>query len=114
MPLTGRGISAAVLTRSALLLLALPAVTQQRVQVIDGDTTDVRGEVVRIMGLDAPDLLGRCPQEMDARAAAARLEQVVDDVRPQRHGRDVAVVPIRERLMLRPYDGRGRRAGRCR
>jgi micrococcal nuclease len=125
---------AAVLTRAAcalaLLLLAVPALAQQPAQVIDGDTIRVAGEVVRLIGLDAPEMRGRCPAETRlARAAAARMEQLVaGGVRLQRHGqdryrrtlavvrdragRDVAMVLIRERL-ARPYDGRGRRPGWC-
>ncbi|WP_372623063.1 thermonuclease family protein [Falsiroseomonas sp.] len=114
----------------AALLFASPALAQQRAQVIDGDTIRVSGEVVRLMGLDAPEMRGRCPRENRlARAAAARLQQLVaGGVRLERHGRDryrrtlavvrdrtgrdVAVVLIREQL-ARTYDGRGRRTGWC-
>jgi endonuclease YncB( thermonuclease family) len=112
------------------MLLAFPAVARQRAQVIDGDTIRVAGEVVRIMGLDAPETRGRCPHEIRlARAATERLRQLTAaGVRIERHGRDryrralavvrdragrdVAAVLIRERL-ARPYDGRGRRQGWC-
>jgi hypothetical protein len=58
----GGAIYAAVLIRSALLmqlLLAFPAVAQQRVQVIESDKIGFSGEVVRITDLDAPYLRGR-------------------------------------------------------
>jgi endonuclease YncB( thermonuclease family) len=114
----------------AALLISSPVLAQQRVQVIDGDTIRIAGEVVRIMGLDAPEMRGRCPNEIRlARAATARLRQLTAaDVRIERHGRDryrrtlavvrdragrdLAAVLIRERL-ARPYDGRGRRQGWC-
>jgi endonuclease YncB( thermonuclease family) len=82
------------------------------------------------MGLDAPELHGRCPAEIaQARAARHRLAVLVKDgvtlhphgrdryrrllavVRDSR-GRDVALVMIREGH-ARPYDGRGRRQGWC-
>lgn len=129
----GLSVGRSVLARLAILLallLASPALAQQRAQVIDGDTIRVGGEVIRIMGMDAPEIRGRCPQETRlARASAARMGQLVaGGVRLQRHGRDryrrtlavvrdragrdVAAVMIRERL-ARPYDGSGRRAGWC-
>jgi endonuclease YncB( thermonuclease family) len=113
-----------------LLLLAAPAVAQQRATVVDGDTLRVAGEAVRIMGLDAPEMRGRCPRESRlARTAAARLRHLVaggvwlerhgrDRYRRQlaivrdRAGRDLAELLIGEGL-ARPYDGRGRRQGWC-
>lgn len=113
-----------------LLLLATPAAALDRVQVIDGDTIRVRGETIRIMGLDAPEMHGRCPREIAlAHQAAARLRVLVArGVHIQRHGRDryrrtlavvrtshgrnVAMILIQEGL-ARLYDGRGPRQGWC-
>lgn len=122
-----RALAASLL---ALTWLAAPAAAQVRAVVIDGDTIRVGGQVVRMMGLDAPELHGLCPFEIRlARAAASRLEQLVEGgVTIERHGldryqrqlavvrdgagRDLALVLIQEGL-ARPYDGRGRRAGWC-
>ena len=35
----------------------------ERATVVDGDTIRIRGERVRIIGLDAPELEARCPRE---------------------------------------------------
>ncbi len=113
-----------------LLALAPAARPQEPARVIDGDTITVRGQTIRIMGLDAPEIRGRCPAEIRlARVAKARMERllaggawierrgtdryrrtlaVVRDAR----GRDVAQVMIAEGL-ARAYDGRGRRARWC-
>jgi endonuclease YncB( thermonuclease family) len=113
----------------AFILLVTPAAAQ-RAQVIDGDTIRVSGETIRMMGLDAPEMRGRCPAERRlARAATDRLRQLVvprvslerrgrDRYRRtlavvrDRAGRDLAQVLIREGL-ARPYNGRGRRQGWC-
>lgn len=116
----------------ALLLMLLPgaALAQQRAQVIDGDTIRAGGRTVRIIGLDAPELRGRCPEEIAlARRASARLAQLLDGrawltprgrdrygrvlaVVRDRAGRDVAQILISEGL-ARPYDGRGPRRTWC-
>lgn len=117
------------LALALLLGLAAPAGAQS-LRAIDGDTVAVRGQPVRIIGMDAPELHGRCPAEIRlARQAQARLAEllaggatvrrrgrdrygralaVVEDA----EGRDVAQVMIAEGL-ARPYDGRGRRGGWC-
>lgn len=114
----------------AALLLAPPAAAQPSLRVIDGDTIAVRGAPVRIIGLDAPELHGRCPRETAlARRARDRLAQLLSGgatitrrgrdrygrglaVVQDAQGRDVAQVLISEGL-ARAYDGRGRREGWC-
>jgi endonuclease YncB( thermonuclease family) len=63
-----------------LLCAAAPAAAQERIaRVTDGDTVvTARGERVRIIGLDAPELRGaRCPRERRlAEAARAELRRL--------------------------------------
>lgn len=112
------------------MLLAGPALAQQRAEVIDGDTIRAGGRTVRLVGLDAPELHGRCPAETAlARRARARLAQLLGGrawLKPQGRdrygrllavvrdeaGRDVAEILIAEGL-ARPYDGRGPRGSWC-
>lgn len=114
---------------AAMMACAAPAAAQQRAYAVDGDTLRVGGERVRIMGLDTPELHGRCPREVAmARRAQARMGQLVAGgvflsphgrdrygrllaVVRDRSGRDLALVMIREGL-ARPYEG-GRRDGWC-
>ena len=79
-----------------LLALAAPAAADA-VRVIDGDTIVHRGQTIRIMGLDAPEVHHRCPAEKAlAERARARLAQLLADgftVREQgsdRYGRVLA------------------------
>jgi micrococcal nuclease len=115
-----------------LLLLPASASAQSRAscRAIDGDSLVCGQERVRIMGLDAPELRGRCHAETRlARAAHARMQQLVArGVALERRGRDryrrtlavvrvrggqdVAAIMIRERL-ARPYNGTGPRRGWC-
>jgi endonuclease YncB( thermonuclease family) len=110
-------------------------------RVIDGDSLAVRVDIwpglevatiVRLRGVDAPELSGRCPEER-RRAAAARdaLAALVGEgrivlaaVEPDKYGgrvvADVAAAdgqPLAEALvgagLARRYDG-GRRDGWCR
>jgi micrococcal nuclease len=112
-----------------LLALAAPAAADA-VRVIDGDTIVHRGQTIRIMGLDAPEVHHRCPEERAlAERARARLEQLLaDGFTVQAHGRDrygrvlavvfdsrgmdVASVLIAEGLARR-YNGRGQRELWC-
>ncbi|MBR0681943.1 thermonuclease family protein [Roseomonas eburnea] len=118
------------LTALGLLLALGASACAQSLRVIDGDTVSVRGEAVRIVGLDAPEIHGRCPAESRlARQAQARLAELLAGgatitrrgrdrygrglaIVQDAEGRDVAQVMISEGL-ARPYDGRGRRAGWC-
>ena len=116
--------------RIALLLaivVSSPAMALERARVVDGDTIHVGRETVRIMGLDAPEMRGRCPVESAAahRATDRMAELIADGVSLRRHGRDryrrllavvtdsqgrdVALVLIQEGL-ARPYGGERRRS----
>lgn len=115
---------------AALVIAAGAAQAQRGVEVMDGDTIRVGGQVVRIVGLDAPELRGACPREqLLAERARDRLAQLLAGgvtVQPRgvdryrrvlavvrdRAGRDVAEVLIAEGL-ARAYDGRGARPGWC-
>lgn len=117
---------------AALLALASPAAAQRSVTVIDGDTLRVSGEVVRLAGIDAPELRRpRCAEERRlARTARDRLQVLVaGGVRLQpaagrdryrrvlarvidRRGRDVGEVLVAEGLAV-PYHGRGPRHRWC-
>ena len=115
----------------AVLLVASGGAAARDVRVIDGDTIELDGERIRIMGLDAPETH---PSRFDTEyrlgmAAIERLRVLVAGgvqirsygqgryhrtlaiVRDSR-GHDVAGILIREGL-ARPYDGRGRRQPWC-
>lgn len=116
----------------ALSVASPPALAQRaaRLRAIDGDTLAWGPKRIRIIGLDAPEIRGRCPLETAlAQAARRRLDALVArgiTLRPRgrdryrrllavaldRQGRDVAQVLIAEGL-ARPYTGRGRREGWC-
>lgn len=109
-------------------------------RVIDGDTIEVLARIwpdhfvetlVRLAGIDAPELRGRCAEEVaQAERAKARLAALLAggrlelvDVRYGKYagrvvarvltadGRDVAAILLVEKL-VRPYDG-GRREPWC-
>jgi micrococcal nuclease len=114
----------------ALLVALLRPAAAQNLRVIDGDTIAYRGETIRIRGLDAPEIHGRCEAEIRlAERARDRLAELLAGglrVYPQgrdryrrvlavvrdARGRDVARILITEGL-ARPYDGRGQRGGWC-
>lgn len=140
----------AVLGLSAVLLVSaastptqdmLPGpVAAEVVRVVDGDTLTVRAHVwlgqrveveVRLAGIDAPELRGRCPRESElARAAQRTVEALVATpavrLREVRHdkyggrvlarvetadGRDLGTVLV-QRGLARRYEG-GKREGWC-
>lgn len=109
-------------------------------RVVDGDTIEVLARIwpdhfvetlVRLAGIDAPELRGRCAEEVaQAERAKARLAALLAgghlelvDVRYGKYagrvvarvltadGRDVAAILLVEKL-VRPYDG-GRREPWC-
>lgn len=121
---------ALVAAAAVLAVVVLPHTgAHERAYAIDGDTLRVRGERVRIMGLDAPETDAHCPREaVLARQATERMRALVSDgVEIEPHGRDrygrllafvtdargrdVARVMIAEGL-ARPYSG-GHRNGWC-
>ncbi|CAH1661857.1 Nuclease-like protein [Hyphomicrobiales bacterium] len=108
--------------RAALvaLFLVTPAVAQERILVLDGDTIAVGRERIRIIGLDAPETFdARCPAEkaLGDRATAAMRLLVAQGVtiaggkdryrrtlaRVYFQGRDVADIMV-ERGLAMPYD----------
>jgi len=124
-------------------LLASPALASEIearvVSVYDGDTLTVEAEIwpgiiarssVRIDGIDAPEIRGRCRREKDralmARDALRRLagdHVILRDVRKGKYagrviarvyttdGRDIAAIMLKAGL-ARPYRG-GKRKGWC-
>lgn len=131
MSVTARGarVKGALLL---VLLLALPACAEARplrCVATDGDSLRCGRERIRLAGLDAPELRGRCAREQRlARAARDRLQALVANgatIRSlgadrygrtlarvhDRSGRDVARVLVAEGL-ARPYAG-GQRRGWC-
>ena len=115
----------------AVVLAAAPVAAQEVLcAAVDGDTLQCGDERVRVMGLDAPEMNARCPEELRlALAATTRLRELVADgvtLQPagrdryrrllavvlDHSGNDVAAVLIREGL-AREYHGRGRRGGWC-
>ncbi|MCW8088211.1 thermonuclease family protein [Sabulicella glaciei] len=114
----------------SLLLMAPASAQGLRCQATDGDTLRCGAERIRIIGLDAPEMRGKCPREARlARAARDRLAMLVArgvTIEPRgrdRYGRLLAVVRDREgwdvaQVLIaegfaRPYDGRSRRQGWC-
>lgn len=122
----------AILAAAAIgaLLAAAPPGRTDTLRVIDGDTIVVRGQTIRVMGLDAPEIHGACPAEIAlAQRARARLQALLSGAYTiERHGRDrygrdlarvrdaqgrdVASVLVAEGL-ARAYTGRGPRGGWC-
>jgi len=120
----------AVAALAAVLAPAPVAAQEMFCAAVDGDTLQCGNKRVRVMGLDAPEMNARCPEELRlALAATARLRELVADgvtlqsTRRDRYrrllavvldhsGTDVATVLIREGL-AREYHGRGPRGGWC-
>lgn len=126
---------------AAALVVAAGTALAAGIEVIDGDTIRRDGVTIRIMGLDAPEVRGKCPDERaKANRATARLRELVEagvTITPQQRrtrdgviveardrygrvlatvrdarGRDVADVLVNEGLARR-YDGHGQRGGWC-
>lgn len=93
---------------------------------IDGDTIEIDGERIRLLGIDTPELHCQCARECELAHAAKTFtaEKIREGVRLERHGRDkygrtLAKVYTREGdlaalLILeglgRPYGGGKRRS----
>ncbi len=124
MEISSRHATRANLTAS--LLISAPAFAVD-VRVIDGDTIDMDGDRVRIMGLDAPEThQAQCDSEyrLGMRAKDRLAVLVAGGIQMTSYGQDwyrrtlavvrdmggrgVAVILIREGL-ARPYDRRDRR-----
>jgi micrococcal nuclease len=141
-------LAAAALALAALVHAAisgaaetLPGPVRARVLgVIDGDTIAVQARIwlgqdvdihVRLTGIDAPELKGKCAQERraaeEARATLAKLvspgEVILSEIRYDKYGGRVlarVAAPdgtdlaqaLMARHLARPYDGRAR-AGWC-
>ena len=85
LTLWGGAIAAALLAMGATAGEVLPGPLPARVvEVIDGDTLDVRARIwlgqevrvrVRLVGIDTPERRGRCPRETRAAEAARRYLQ---------------------------------------
>lgn len=84
-------------------------------RVVDGDTIEVRADVwpghrvrvmVRLAGIDAPELRSRCPREKQAaRAAKQRLQAMVKD--RKWHLRDVRLGKFAGRVIARLVSAQG-------
>lgn len=66
-------------TVAAIVCFTALACTPQKVVVVDGDTIIVRGERIRIEGINAPELKGDCYAEgVLARRARSRLMELLE------------------------------------
>lgn len=69
----------------------IEAIEAAQVFAVDGDTLDFRGERIRIMGVDTPEMRGRCADEIaGAKAAQVYVARLLSlgDVSIERHGTD--------------------------
>lgn len=127
-----------LLAAVACIALSSPADAYRRnIEVVDGDTLrltgggELSGRYVRIVGLDTPEINGKCAYEINqAWLARERLVQLLEggaifqtdfqtDLYKRfiakvfnRHGENVADMLIAEGL-ARPYDGRTKREPWC-
>lgn len=128
----GRGLAVILLSGATLIAAWLhwqPGPLQM-CRAVDGDTIRCGEQRVRLVGLDAPELRGRCEEERQrALAATERLRSLLEggvtlrETGQDRFGRTLAVVRdssgedvsdvlVREGL-ARAYHGRGPREGWC-
>lgn len=75
-------LAAAAAFAFVLAILASPArpdpVPPGALHVVDGDTIEARGRIVRLVGFDTPERDGRCPAERNLAARATmRLRQLI-------------------------------------
>ncbi len=123
-----QNLKVSTLLAAALMLSPAPAAALDGLRVVDGDTVRLGAERIRIIGLDAPELHGKCREEkrLAARARdrlAALLDtadiEIIRSARLDKYRRtlaiiradgvDVARVLISEGL-ARPYHGERRRS----
>ena len=114
------------------LALAISPVSAERIaRVVDGDAVvTARGEKVRLMHFDAPEIRGKCPRERElARQATALLRRLAGSgLKLERRGKDryqrtlaVARTPaggdvaaaLVQAGLAQPYEGRGPRGRWC-
>lgn len=106
---------------AALAIAVCPPGGDRYTCVVDGDTVWIRGEKIRVLGIDAPEMAGKCPAERAlARQSRDRLVTLLR-ARPvtierkgtDRYGRtlarlgDVGEVLMREGLAHRWPDRKG-------
>lgn len=87
---------------AAALAIALPTTAAaERLTVTDGDTVRLGVERIRIIGLDAPELRGKCREERRlAERARTRLVELLDtenveiirSARPDKYRRTLAII----------------------
>lgn len=66
-------------TVSAIVCFAAIVCSPQSIKVIDGDTIAVAGEHIRILGINAPELRGKCREEkIRALRSRSRLADLLD------------------------------------
>lgn len=125
----GLGLVAWLELRSVDPIETGPEITYKasQVRVIDGDTLEVAGEVVRIANIDTPEMppKAQCAREASgARQATARLEHLarqgglsLERTGVDRYGRTLAYVEVRgadvgqtliRSGLARPWEGRRR------
>lgn len=65
---------------AAIVCFTALACSPERVKVIDGDTISIRGENIRVLGINAPELRGQCREEkVRALRARSRLTSLLKD-----------------------------------
>lgn len=73
------GFLTGLFTVVVMLAVLIGAAFASDLRVIDGDTFEYQGEMIRIENIDTPELRGKCDTEvMLAYGAKARLEQLLD------------------------------------
>ncbi|NTF18225.1 thermonuclease family protein [Agrobacterium rubi] len=71
-----------IVTAYLCATVAMCDTTPTRIYVIDGDTVSINQERIRLDGIDAPELKGKCTNERElARKAHHRLAELIDGSR---------------------------------
>lgn len=67
---------------AALVCFTALVCSPEKVKVVDGDTISIRGENIRIEGINAPELKGHCREEkVRALRARSRLMSLLQDAK---------------------------------